>query len=185
MLLKYLSEIDDKRRKQGQMYRLEYVLFFSILAILSGAVSYREIHSFIKIHLKRLKLLYRLKWKKAPSYGSIRYIIQKVDPLEIENCFRKYTNYLIENNIKDKTKYVSIDGKALKGSFDNFNDKKAIQVLSAFLITDELIIAHKEISDKTNEIPIARFLIKELGLKDCIFTFDALHCQKNFTRNKR
>ena len=31
---------------------------------------------------------------------------------------------------------------------------------------------------KTNEIPTAQKLIEALGLTDCIFTFDALHCQE-------
>lgn len=178
MLLDFLSKIPDHRRKQGQMYKLEYVLLFSILAILSGADSYRHIAIFIKMQLKELKRIFKIKWKKAPSYGTIRYIIKGLDSIEVEKCFREYTEYLIANDIQNNSTYIALDGKVLKGSFDNFKDEKAIQVLSAFLIDEQIIIAHEEVSKKTNEIPVAQFLIEDLGLKDCVFTLDALHTQK-------
>jgi nucleoside-diphosphate-sugar epimerase len=44
---------------------------------------------------------------------------------------------------------------------------------------DNIILAHEEIEAKTNEIPVAQELIQKLGLTDCVFTFDALHCKKN------
>ena len=37
----------------------------------------------------------------------------------------------------------------------------------------------EEIATKTNEIPTAQTLLTDLGLSGYIFTFDALHCQKN------
>jgi predicted transposase YbfD/YdcC len=45
----------------------------------------------------------------------------------------------------------------------------------------QIILAHEEIAIKTNEIPTAQTLMEELGLSGYIFTFDALHCQKNVT----
>ena len=39
-------------------------------------------------------------------------------------------------------------------------------------------MAHVELDDKTNEIPVAQALIAELHLEGCLFTFDAMHCQK-------
>jgi predicted transposase YbfD/YdcC len=82
----------------------------------------------------------------------------------------------LADNQTDK-KIVTFDGKTLKGSFDRFNDKKAIQILSAF--TDKhIILAHEEIDTKTNEIPTTQELIVKLGLSNCVFTLDAIHCQE-------
>ena len=71
---------------------------------------------------------------------------------------------------------------AIRGSFDNFCDKKACHILSVFDTQSHIILAHKEVSgeEKTNEIPKLQGLIEELGLKNKIFTIDAMHCQKNF-----
>ena len=48
MLQTIFQEIPDKRRGQGRMYDLPNLLLFSVLAIMSGADSYRKIQTFIK-----------------------------------------------------------------------------------------------------------------------------------------
>jgi hypothetical protein len=48
---------------------------------------------------------------------------------------------------------LAFDGKALKGSFDAFNDAKARQILSAFAVDTALVLAHIVIDEKSNEIP--------------------------------
>jgi DDE_Tnp_1-associated len=40
-LLSLFSELPDPRRGQGKMYPLAPILLFTVLAMLSGAVSYR------------------------------------------------------------------------------------------------------------------------------------------------
>ncbi len=60
----------------------------------------------------------------------------------------------------------------------SFNDKKAIQILSAFLHENGIIPAHCVIGEKTNGIPAAQNLMKELGSENCVFTYDALNCQE-------
>jgi hypothetical protein len=74
---------------------------------------------------------------------------------------------------------IALDGKTLKGSFDHLNDRKAAQALSAFASEAAILLAHSEIDVKSNEIPAAQRMIKELGLTGVLFTADALHCQKN------
>lgn len=177
MLISFLRKIKDRRRKEGRMYELEYVLLFSILAILSNANSYRSIHTFIKERFDILKKHFNLKWKKVPSYTSIRNIILGVAPEDLESAFREYSKELVKDNI-EKGSVIAFDGKTLKGSFDNLNDEKAIHVLSAFLVEEKIVLAHEKVDEKTNEIPVAQELMGELGLRDCIFTFDALNTQK-------
>jgi predicted transposase YbfD/YdcC len=95
---------------------------------------------------------------------------------EIKKAFREYSAALADINPHQK-RYIAFDGKVVRGSFDNFQDQKAIQMFSAFLTDSNIIIAHEQIADKTNEIPTAQQLIESLGLSDYIFTFDAMHCQ--------
>ena len=54
-LLAMLGGIADPRRAEGKLYGLAHVFLFSILAVMAGANSYRAIHSFIDVHLHRLK----------------------------------------------------------------------------------------------------------------------------------
>ncbi|MEI7474256.1 MAG: transposase family protein [bacterium] len=84
MLLDFLNQIPDARRNQAKQYELRFIIFFSILAILSGAASYREIESFFEIHFGKLKSRFKLKWKKRPAYTTIRNILQGINKNELE-----------------------------------------------------------------------------------------------------
>lgn len=177
MLLSIFSEVPDQRRTQGRLYELQFILLFSVLAILSGADSYRKIELFMKENFIILKEEFNLKWRKPPAYTGIRKIILGVDSRELEKAFRKYAK-LLSNLDPEKYAFISMDGKALRGSFDNLNDQRMVQIFSAFLTDQNIILAHEKISEKTNEIPMAQKLVKELGIDKCVFTSDALHCQK-------
>ncbi len=177
MLASFLFQIKDHRRAQGRRYELGHILLFSILAILSNATSYRKIHTFIVAHYDELNEVFDLNWKRMPAYTTIRDIIQSTSGNELEQAFREYSKTL--DTSKTEKKFIACDGKVLRGSFDHFNDQKAIQILSAFTSDSHIILAHEEIAEKTNEIPTAQALMEKLGLSGYIFTFDALHCQKN------
>jgi len=176
MLQSFLFKIKDHRRKQGRRYQLGHILLFSIFAILSGATSYRKVHAFIEANYKVLDEIFGLNWKRLPAYTTIRAIIRGTSSPEIEESFRQYSDFLADSDAEKR--FVAFDGKVLRGSFDHFQDQKAIQVLSAFVTDSRIILAHEEIAEKTNEIPTAQELIANLGLSGCIFTFDAMNCQK-------
>ena len=175
MLTTFLKGMPDFRRRQGQMYELEYIFCFSILAILCGARSYRNIASFIEIHFKVLKEHFSLDWKNAPEYTTIRNIIKGVDSTALETAFRKFSLQLATRPDQSVAKLIAMDGKVLRKSFDNFNDKKAAQILSFFDAQEHFILGHVLIDDKSNEIPSAQALLKLLALENTICTLDALH----------
>lgn len=180
MLLDCLTEVADPRRGQGRRYPLAYILLFSVLAMLCGATSYRKIQRFIHAHRQRLNDWFGLAWKRAPAHTSLRYILQALDPEEVERAFRAHSRQLLERWPKSTGQLaIALDGKVLRGSFDRFEDQKAAQILSAFCQAEQLILGHLPVLTKTNEIPLAQQLIKELGLSGCCYTLDALHCQKN------
>jgi hypothetical protein len=83
-LLGLLADVPDPRRAQGQIYKLPHVLphvlLFSILAIMTGANSYRGIVTFIDVNRRKLNAAFGLKRRRAPAHtrsaissrGSIR-----------------------------------------------------------------------------------------------------------------
>lgn len=178
MLLDIFLDVNDFRRGQGLQYHIGHVLHFSVLAILSGADSYRKICTFIKKKLKKYKKQFEVKWSKAPSYSTIRNIILGVDSLSLEEAFRKHAEALssVMLGINDRVA-LAFDGKVIRGSFDHFKNQSAIQFLSVFCQNNNLILAHEEIECKTNEIPVAQKLINELDKSDVLYTCDALSCQ--------
>ncbi len=74
--LAVLNEIPDPRRAEGKLYKLPYILLFSVLAVITGGNSFRAIETFIKVHRRRLNAAFGLHWKRAPAHTAIRYILQ-------------------------------------------------------------------------------------------------------------
>jgi hypothetical protein len=181
-LLGLLSEVNDPRRAEGKLYQLPYVLLFSILAVVTGANSFRGIVTFIRVHRAHLNAAFGLHWKRAPAHTAIRYILQGLDPTAVEHVFRRHAAGLQPSSTEAGQRVLALDGKTLKGSFDHFTDRKAAQVLHAFDTGSNLLLAHLEISEKSNEIPAVQQLLHELNVAHHIVTLDALHCQKKLSR---
>ena len=185
-LLDVLVDVPDPRRTQGQLYKLPYVLLFSILAIVTGCNSYRGIVTFIAVHRRKLNAAFGLNWRRAPAHTAIRYILQGLDPAAVEAVFRRHATLLQAARATPGQGSIALDGKTLRGSFDKFNDRGAAQVLSAFATDTALVLAHVDITEKSNEIPAAQTLLAELGVTDgAIVTLDALHCQKNILSSQQ
>ncbi len=185
--LELLSQINDPRRAQGKKWQLGPVLLATILAILSGATSYRKVHGFIKTHRKRLNRTFGFRWKAAPAYSAVRTILRGLDGAEVERVFRAHAvklNTSKSGGDVEGLAVVAIDGKALRHSFDAFNDKKAAHILSAFSVGKALILGHVEVDEKSNEIPAAQALIEALALRDRLFTLDAMHGRRSRLRQR-
>jgi hypothetical protein len=180
-LLEIFRAIPDRRRAEGKRFDLATVLLYVVVGMIAGANSYRQMHEFIRVHRARLNEAFDLSLRYAPSYTGLRGILQGVDPDALETAFRGHATSMESPLASASTGKVAIavDGKTLRGSFDAFADKKAAHMLSALRHADQIVLGHLMVEEKTNEIPMAPELIETLGLKDCVFTLDAEHAQKN------
>jgi len=183
-LLDMLADVPDPRRAEGMLYKLPHVLLFSILAVVTGCNSYRGIVTFIDVHRHKLNAAFGLNWRRAPAHTAIRYILRGLDPAALEAVFRRHAAQLQAAHAAPERGSIALDGKTLRGSFDNFRDRAAAQVLSAFATDTAFVLAHVDIAEKSNEIPAAQVLLAELGIAaGAIVTLDAMHCQKNISRS--
>jgi DDE_Tnp_1-associated len=181
-----LAAIPDRRRAEGKIYSQVGVILFSIVAMLSGARSYRQIHALIRTRLSMLNATFPdAALRRAPAYTSVRWILQRLDPDELEQAFRRHAESLDGSCADAPSRFIAIDGKTLRQSFDAFADRKAVHVLNAFAVDHRIILAHEAIDEKSNEIPAAQALIAALGLSNRVFTLDAMHCQKNIRDRPR
>jgi DDE_Tnp_1-associated len=180
-LLEALRSIPDRRRAEGKRFDLATVLQYTILGMVAGANSYRQMHEFIRVHRQRLNAAFDLALRYAPSYTGLRDILQGVDPQALEAAFRAHASSITSTAppAPEGLVAIAVDGKTLRGSFDAFADQKAAHMLSALRHADQIVLGHLMVGEKSNEIPTAPELIETLGLKGCVFTLNAEHCQKN------
>ena len=186
MMQTCFENIKDSRVIGRTDYELRFVLLFTVLAVLSKARSYREIEIFIEEHFKRLKRVFKLKWDHAPAHNTIRGILIGISAEELEASFRKHAQEIEKEKQQLKKgkqiKHLAFDGKAVCGSEDRGINKKFIQIISGFNVSDKIILCHYEIDEKSNEIPALQKLIQDLGLSGYFITADAMHCQKKLMK---
>jgi hypothetical protein len=177
-LLAALAEVPDPRRAQGKRYPLPHLLLFTVLALLSGAESYRGIITFLDQRRSLLNRYFGVTLRRAPALNTLRTLLQALDGCALEAAFRSHAKGLLPAAGAGVKPVIALDGKTLRGSFDHLADRKAAQALMAFASEPAILLAHSEIAEKTNEIPAAEEMIRTLGLSGVIFTADAMHCQK-------
>jgi predicted transposase YbfD/YdcC len=164
-----LLPIPDHRRAQGKLYDLPHRLLFSSLAVMSGATSYRRIHQFIRTHQARLNEVFGCRWQRPPADTSIRYTLRGLDPEQVATHFRAHAAGLVGD-----AALIALDGKALRGRLDRFEDRQAAQVLSAFAVEERVVLGQVRIEDasKDHEIQAAQRLIKTLDLEGRLYTLE-------------
>jgi len=174
-----VGKITSALTAQGQRYPLAHLLLFTVLALLSGAKSYRGIVTLLEQRRALLNCHFGVNLKRAPVVNTLRTVLQSLDTEDLERAFRRHAKALLAAGTAGEKPVIALDGKTLRGSFDHINDRKAAQTLTAFASASAIVLAHTEIDDKSNEIPAAQQMIRELGLTGVVFTADAMHCQKN------
>jgi predicted transposase YbfD/YdcC len=102
---------------------------------------------------------------------SSRFVI--VHPKEFSARFIDWMAASLSLPAKD---VVSVDGKTSRDSGDK--DQKALHIVSALCHSYGLIVGQTKTEEKSNKITAIPELLKQLMIKDCIVTIDAMGAQK-------
>jgi len=185
--IRLFKSLDDSRMQGMIEYPLSEILLIAFLAVLGNASTWIEISSFGKAKEKWLKKFLKLE-NGIPSHDTFRRIFSLIDTEQLQQVT---VNFLIENltalkkalKIKDDDyRQICVDGKEQRGTGRKYNyDEKIrnLQTLHVYDASNEICLFSKAIDQKTNEIPVAQDILKNLNLKKSIVTFDALHTQKD------
>lgn len=174
-LIDILKSIKDPRSRQGRRFPFCAIMGIVTCAMLSGANNFVAIHEWSlklkKNHLRKLRC-----GNKPPGLTTIKDLIYKIDAEEFD---KKINSWLATQAKQKKSNGLAVDGKVLRGSKDLTKNKKPVQLLSALLHHEKLIIAQTKIESKTNEIPKIKILLSDLDIEGMVITADAMHCQKD------
>jgi len=173
----FVGQLKDPRRKQGQRYSLDVLMVITLMGILSGHQSIKGLARFAQSN--ELELVEQLALKHGvPKYNTFRTLLQHLDANVLASSF---SNWVSGYHSDWSDEFIALDGKAVKStvsggqsSFQNF-----VSVVSAFGHTSGLVYGMESYENgKSAEAQSLRDLIEQLGLKDKVFTMDALHAQK-------
>lgn len=184
-LIDCLTGIHDSRRLQGQRYSNTAMLLIIIMGILRGKYGYREIGRFCEQNKSELINTFDFKNKKVPSHVSIRTFILTADFVSIQKAFHQWTRSYVEI---ESGEWMQIDGKSIRSTVSDCSNEyqNFVSLVSLFYSKREQVFHVEKLENKKgNEGQIVQEMLEVLDLKDVILTFDALHCKKNATKNRR
>jgi predicted transposase YbfD/YdcC len=174
-LMDYFVELPDPRIDRRKLHSLTDILCITVCAVICGAQHWTQVEEFGLAKEEWFKTFLRLE-NGIPSHDTFGDFFAALNPKIFEKCFIKWVQAISERSLGD---IVSVDGKALRKSFDTASGKAAIHMVSAFSSANGIVLGQLKINDKSNEITAVPELLKLLILEGTIVTTDALNCQKD------
>ena len=169
-----LKKIEDKRRGQGQRHSVDVILMITIMATMSGYIGYRAIGDFTVRYKKELIEYLEIRKARLPAYATVRRVLMGIEHEKFAKVFESWMGHYLK--IEDK-QWISIDGKAIKGTKQKEEDEKLAHLVSFFASDSKEVLMARKTATKSNEIPLVQEMLEEFPLEKMIITLDALHCQ--------
>ncbi|UKO98387.1 ISAs1 family transposase [Nostoc sp. UHCC 0870] len=180
-LIEELKKVRDFRTKKGQRHPLWFVLLLVIMGTMSGCLGYRGLGDFVKRHKQSLIETLEIPKERVPSYSTIRRVMMRVNFNDLTQVFNCWANQYVELS---EFEWLATDGKSIKATVKDYSSayQSFISVVSIFSSKQGLVVGLQTMNNKqTSEIATVQNLIAALNLKDVVFSFDALHCQKKLS----
>lgn len=178
-LIQALQQIRDHRSKQGRRYPLWLMLLLCLLGVMSGCQSYQALEDFGIRHCVALSQVLGLSSGRMPSDTTLRMLFRK---LSFEQLNEQFMAWAQEQYPTQAQEWFALDGKSIRGTvvdgqqaFQNF-----VSLVSVYSHQRRIVVGQQSYQHKAeSEIEVVRALLTQLQLQDVVFTFDALHAQKN------
>ena len=180
-LLEKFQALPDYRKCKQLKFNVGEVMFMSLLALLSGANGYEDMELWIKTKKRELKKFLGHAFI-APADNTIRNVFLNIDTKALDKLFEDWSHSIVKSEVSTLN-IVASDGKTMRGSANKIKNQKARHIVSLFLTQEKLTLAQTQVDDKSNEIPALLELLDALNLGNCVITVDAMHTQKNSSKD--
>lgn len=180
-IISIVKKQKDTRYQPNVKHKMNDIILITLFAVLAKCNEWTEIESFARKKEKCLKKYLELP-NGIPSHDTIQRVISILNP---KSLYADTINYLI-NKIdlitnKNERDILSMDGKTTNGSSrseESSEKQKPLNTMSVYSTNYGVSLIQDYIDEKTNEIPMGPELLKQLNLKGCIVTADALNTQR-------
>jgi len=182
-LLSQLNQLPDVRRRAGLRHPVGLVVLVSIMSVISGMSSYRAMGSFVRANKDELVARLGVEKSRLPSYSTMRRVLMHLPTEQLAHVLGHWNRADLTSG--EFYNWVHIDGKAIKGTVDNYGDKNQdfVNLVSLFFQPAKLVVDSASFHNKKkSEIKVVEDLVKATDLKGVIFTADAMHAQKKRLR---
>jgi predicted transposase YbfD/YdcC len=169
----YFGAIKDSRLEHRVEHKLIDIITIAICAVVCGAETWVDIENYGRAKQKWLSEFLELP-NGIPSHDTVGRVFAQINPEEFQKCFMDWVKGI---RTKTEQEIVAFDGKVSRNSGDKKNGKSAINMVSAWVVSNKLVLGQRKVDGKSNEITALPELIDILDLAGCIVTIDAMGCQ--------
>ncbi|WP_299144408.1 ISAs1 family transposase, partial [uncultured Vibrio sp.] len=179
-VINHLNQFHDPRDQNKIKHPLSTILFISICSTFSGAESWEDMVLWAETHTEWLSKYVNID-SGIPSYSTIRRLFTLIKP--------SYWGQLIHQTIlehhpnKKSEDHIPIDGKTLRGSKCGAKDVRAIQMVSALSVENNIVLGEVKTDCKSNEITAIPLLLALLDLEGATVSIDAMGCNEKIISN--
>jgi len=178
-LIEHLKKVKDFRHLKGQRHPLWFILLIVILGLMTGHLGYRALGAFALSQQRPLTKYFPISSRIVPSYSTIRRAMIGVDWASLIEIFNQWAGQL--TIAQSDCEWLAIDGKSLRSTVQHYcdNHQNFVSMISVFCQSNGLVLhLDKMQNKKESEIAHVQDIARNSGLKNKVFTGDALHCQK-------
>jgi len=166
-------------RQRVESYPLWSLLAIYLLAVLCGAPrGSKDLAKFARKFSQAQRRVLGIRWRQgrypAPSQPTFWRLLQEISGADLERILLAVQEQLRGPPPRDEL--IALDGKEPKHGGGQ-------SVLTAICVPSQYFLGSAMVDTKTNEIPVARQLFKDLDLQGQLVSLDALHTQTETARD--
>lgn len=166
--------IQDHRSTRTLLHQLSDILTIAVLSGIAGGNGWEDMNLYGVSKNAWLSTFLALP-NGIPSPDTFRRVFEKINPKQFEQCFEAWVREILGNFLP---KFIAIDGKELRGSYDRELGVESLRLVSAWSSESQLVLSQVKVLDKSNEITAIPFLLDTFNGEDSIVTIDAMGTQK-------
>jgi hypothetical protein len=98
-----------------------------------------------------------------PSHDTFGRVLSVIEPREFERCLLKWVNAQVRLS---EGEVIALDGKTLRRSHDKAQEQEAIEIVSAWAVSQRLTLGQVKVADGSNEITAVPEVLRTLKVED-------------------
>jgi predicted transposase YbfD/YdcC len=192
-LYRAFEQVTDGRKRKGKRYPLPLLLTLLLLGKLAGETTINGIVDWIKERQAWLRA--ELHWpKRFPTNSTYSEALARCDAEQIVAVIAHVllkaramkqaesdSGCLQTQNQPERLTQVAMDGKTLRGTLGHERENQpAVHLLSLYECHSGIVLTHRAVQSKENEITAAAALVHPALVKGRIISSDAMHTQKKW-----
>jgi predicted transposase YbfD/YdcC len=178
-ILEAFAELPDPRREHpNKLHKLIDIVVIAVCGTIAKCDGWEELADYGVEKKDFFKRFLELP-NGIPSHDTFNRVFSNLHPVAWQTCFMTWMQSMSQLSAD---KLVSIDGKTLRGSKSSGTGKRdeeraALELVSAWLSENELVLAQLAVPEGRNEIAVIPELLALLDLQGATVTIDAMGCQ--------